>query len=756
MRQHLLVCLLIPVFACNLACGGDPIATRDAHLQQGDAYVSQGKLPEAIVEYGAAVKADQNSGIAHAKLGDALLKSDNLLRAWKELVRAADLLPDDLAAQLKAGQVLLATGQFDDARARAEKVLERDRRNVEAQILKGNALAGLKDFEGALTELESAIQTDPTRSVGYAHLAALQYARGNTEAAEASFKRAIAAEPKALPLRLALGNLYWSTNRPKEAEESIRAALQLDPNNSLANKAMAAILLGSKRAAEAEAHLKIVAEKSPTPEAQLALADYYANVQRLPEAKAIYEMVAAGGGELAVTAKLRVVALGLGAGDRDGAEKLVDEILVKEPTKVEALLAKAQIQASSGRLTQALETARKAVVAGPGSPMAHFVLGVLLKNQYQNAEAEQAFKESLRTAPTFAPANLELGRLAITAGRFSDAAAYAQAAIASVPGYGEAHLLLARAQMANGNTDAAERSLKTMTSQFPNSPVVLAEAGRLRLMKGDRAGGRQLLEQALKQNPVLASAVEATILLDIQEGHRDVARRRLDAATAAAPNDREIQLLAARLYATQFSDLATAEKVARQLITKDGNDLNAFDTLARIYVQRGDLPAATREFENLATKQPRSVANHTAVGILYSLQGQMDKAKASYERALSIDPGSPLAANNLAQILSDKNESLDVALQLAKTAKAGLPSAHEVNDTLGWLYYKKGEGVLAVSTLQSAVSAQPDNATYLYHLGASYALNKDKANARQTLQKALSLGQFDGAADARKLLDSLK
>ena len=756
MRQHLLVCLLIPVFACNLACGGDPAATRDAHLERGDAYVAQGKLSEAIVEYGAAVKADQNSGIAHAKLGDVLLKSNNVIKAWKELVRAADLLPNDVAAQMKAGQVLLATGQYDDARARAEKVLERDQRNIEAQILKGNALAGLKDFDAALTELESAIQTDPTRSAGYAHLAALQYARGNTDAAEASFKRAIAAEPQVLALRLALGNLYWSTNRPKEAEESIRAALQIDPNDSLANKAMASVLLGSKRTAEAEAHLKIVAEKSPTPEARMALADYYANVQRLPEAKAIYDKVVAGGGDQAVTARLRVVALGLAAGDRDGAEKLVDEILAKDPTKVEALLAKAQIQASSGKLPQATETARKAVAAGPGSPMAHFVLGVLLKNQYQNAEAEQSFKDSLRAVSTFAPANLELARLAVAANKFSDAIAYAQAAIASVPGYGEAHLLLARAQMANGNTDAADRTLKTMISQFPNSPVVLAEAGRLRLMKGDRTGGRQLLEQALKQNPVLASAVEATILLDIQEGRRDVARRRLDAATAAAANDREIQLLAARLYATQFSDLATAEKVARQLITKDGNDVDAFDTLARVYVQRGDLPAATREFENLVVKQPRSVANHTAVGILYSLQGQMDKATASFKQALGIDPNAPLAANNLAQLYSDKNENLDVALQLAKIAKAGLPTAHEVNDTLGWIYYKKGEGQLAVVTLQSAVSAQPNNAVYLYHLGASYALNKDKANARQTLEKALSLGQFDGAADARKVLDSLK
>ena len=95
-------------------------------------------------------------------------------------------------------------------------------------------------------------------------------------------------------------------------------------------------------------------------------------------------------------------------------------------------------------------------------------------------------------------------------------------------------------------------------------------------------------------------------------------------------------------------------------------------------------------------------------------------------------------------------------MQLAQTAKAGLPNSHEVDDTLGWIYYKKGQGPQAVAALKAAVGAQPDSALYLYHLGAAYALNKDKAAARQSLEKALSKGAFDGADDARKILDSLK
>jgi len=145
------------------------------------------------------------------------------------------------------------------------------------------------------------------------------------------------------------------------------------------------------------------------------------------------------------------------------------------------------------------------------------------------------------------------------------------------------------------------------------------------------------------------------------------------------------------------------------------------------------------------------------VATLLHLQNKLDEAKTQYESVLGLDPRAAVAANNLAQLYLDRNENLDMALQLAQTAKAGMPNSHEVDDTLGWAYYKKGTASSAVSALKQAVAADPANAVYLYHLGAAYALNKDKVNARQTLEKALKLQPtFPGADDARKILDSLK
>ena len=60
-------------------------------------------------------------------------------------------------------------------------------------------------------------------------------------------------------------------------------------------------------------------------------------------------------------------------------------------------------------------------------------------------------------------------------------------------------------------------------------------------------------------------------------------------------------------------------------------------------------------------------------------------------------------ANNLAWMLATVNETLDVALDLAKAAKAGLPDFADTDDTLGWVYYKKGLWSPAAASFRQAV-----------------------------------------------------
>jgi tetratricopeptide (TPR) repeat protein len=97
--------------------------------------------------------------------------------------------------------------------------------------------------------------------------------------------------------------------------------------------------------------------------------------------------------------------------------------------------------------------------------------------------------------------------------------------------------------------------------------------------------------------------------------------------------------------------------------------------------------------------------------------------------------------------------NLDEALKLAQTAKQGLQNSPEIDDTLGWVYYKKDLGSLAVRAFADAVQKDARNPVYHYHLGLAYLLAQDRPNGRASLERALAISKdFDGASDAREKL----
>ena len=212
---------------------------------------------------------------------------------------------------------------------------------------------------------------------------------------------------------------------------------------------------------------------------------------------------------------------------------------------------------------------------------------------------------------------------------------------------------------------------------------------------GRTAEARAAFERALASDPSEVTALTALTLADIEQKRTAAARARVDAAAGAAPKNAALQTSAARLYAA-LGDWGAAERSIRNALAADANSLEAYEVLALVFLKQNRPAEALAEYEKLAERQPKSVSHPTAIGMLNEIQNRRDEAKRWYERALTIDPRNAVAANNLANYYLDRGESLDTALQLAQTAKAGLPNSHQVDVTLGWIYYKKGLATQAV------------------------------------------------------------
>jgi tetratricopeptide (TPR) repeat protein len=279
--------------------------------------------------------------------------------------------------------------------------------------------------------------------------------------------------------------------------------------------------------------------------------------------------------------------------------------------------------------------------------------------------------------------------------------------------------------------------------------------GTLLTLRGDAAGARAAFERALTLSPDAFDAISGLANLELQTGHADAAIARVEAARAKRPDSPDVLALVARTY-LRAGQPARAEEPLRRAITVDPRFQAGYMQLAQVYMQQKRLDEARAQFDAVVARDPKAISARTMIGMILELQNKRPEARQWYEATLKVTEDAPVAANNLAYLYAEDGTNLDIALQLATSAKQRLPESAEVDDTLGWIYYKKNLGSLAVPSLEASLKQRPNTPEILYHLGLAYASVGDRAKARDSLQRALTLNaSFGGADAARATLASL-
>ena len=180
-----------------------------------------------------------------------------------------------------------------------------------------------------MAEIEEAIKLQPDRSASYTNLGVIEVTRGKREAAEKAFKKAIELDGRSAPAHLALANFLWATGRQAEAAPHLAQALAAEPENPLVLRAMVNFAVAQNRLDEAERLLKRIAEITKSPDATIALADFY--IARRDEATArnvLGPLESSPQGSAAAT--IRLAALDHAAGRRDEALARLEKVLASD------------------------------------------------------------------------------------------------------------------------------------------------------------------------------------------------------------------------------------------------------------------------------------------------------------------------------------------------------------------------------------------------------------------------------------------
>jgi tetratricopeptide (TPR) repeat protein len=745
--------LLLAVAVLTASCS-DPQVKKQDHLKRGDQYAAEKKDDFAVIEYANAVRLDPKFGEARWKLAQTLERMNDFRAAFPEYVRAADALPNDRDAQIKATEILLVAGRFEDAKTRATALLTKNPQDVQALVLRANAMVALKDPAGALAEIEEALRVKPDDSRTLVNLGAIRMDAGDSKEAEAAFRQAIAVNPSSVDGHLALANYLWAAGRGSEAEQSIKHALSLAPQHLLANRMLGILYIATRRPDQAEQPLKIVAEISKAPAARFRLADYYLGVKRVDEAKRLLAELAADQSSSAA-AELRLAAIDYDENRPAEAHKRLDGLLTRAPGYAPALGLKAKWLTSENKLDEALVQANAAVSADPNSAAAHFTLGVVHDRRREGPDAVKSFNEVLRLNPRAAAAQIQLSRLNLSTGDRDAALRHAEEAKQAEPTNAAARIVLARTLLARGDLARAEIEISELLRVLPNQPDVQTLNGSLQARRRNFPDARKSFERAVQVSPGHLDGIAGLVGLDVEAKQIPAATSRIEAELAKQPDRAELLILAAQVYRVS-GNFQKAEQALRRAVTIEPRLPSAYGMLAELYIQQQRLDEARAEFEAMSKRDAKAAGPRTMVGVILEAQGKRDEAKRWYEATVAAGNNAPVVANNLAMLYAEDGTNLDMALQLATAAKQGLPDNPDIDDTLGWVYYKKNLPALAVGPFQESLKKRPDTAEVLYHLGLAYAKMGDNSKAREALEHALKLDpNFPGHNVARETLVSV-
>lgn len=717
----------------SVACSSSPQAKETKYLRRGEALREKKDYPRAFLEFRNASVAMPKDAEPYYQMGITYLATGNLASGIASLRKATELNPRHEQAQLKLAELMTSTGNKDlveKAAGLLQGVLSASPENSEASDALALAEWKLGKTDEAVGRLEETLQKLPSRLQTSMELARLKLRAKDLAGAELVLKQAVSSAPQSSAAELALGQLYMLANRPAEAEAELRKALRLDAHNGSALLGLAAIQIAGNRMEEAEQTYRQV---SSLPGAQFKPlhALFLYKLGKRDAALAEFEKLAKENPNDRA-ARSRLFAAYMALGKNQAAQNLLVAALKKDPKDTDALFERAGLSLRAGNAVEAQKDLNEVLHLRPDFAEGHVAMAAIYKSQGLSASERQELNAALQLNPALLPARLTLARSFTQA---NDAKS-ALALLDSTPARQKTSLAVVTernwALLAAGETQEL-RSVLDQALRIRHFPELVIQDAVLRLHQGDYTGARADAEEAIKNNPLDVRGPQLLANTYLAQNQPAKAEERLRVIVAAHPQSAPLANLLGQWYLTTKNPSA-ARKAFEAALSADPKFLAADLALAGVNYQEKHFDAARQHLLGVVAADPKNIRALTMLGTLAEEAGDPEEASRRFRAAVAIDGSNVLALNGLAYALAPSEP--DVALKYAQQAAELAPDNAAVEDTLGWIYYRKAIYETAVTYLETAVAKEPTPRRQ-FHLAMSYLKSGRRDLGQKTLQLAL-------------------
>jgi putative PEP-CTERM system TPR-repeat lipoprotein len=597
-------------------------------------------------------------------------------------------------------------------------------------------------------------------------------AKNDYKAAEIQLKNALQKEPRDGRTRFLLGVSLNRTGDAVSAEKELRRALEYGypPEQVYPELALALERQGDPKKLVADLADKTAPDAAGQAALKSILGDAYVSLEQLKAAKAAYAaaLAASPGYPRARVGEARLAALGR---DLDGAMKINDEVLREHPGQPDALALKVDLLLAAGRTDAALEVLGELVKAQPTSVQARFALISLLvrESKYDQAAAElQALK---KVAPSDARTNYLEALIAFRKGDVAKARDAVQQVLKVAPDNSMVQQLAAAIEYQLGSVSTAEDLLRKVVARSPQSLYARNLLVATLLRTGQAAKAEEVLNQTLALAPADPTVLRLAGEVAFANGDLAKATAYYDQAASADKGNAVVRTRLGQLrLASGDADRAMRDFEAAALM--DTSQSQADIALIATHLRLGDYRKALAAVDALEKKQRDSAVPWNLRGVVQAAKGDTEAARASFSKALEIQPTFVVAARNLArqdvaaknpaaakkrmeEILSKEPANEQALLTLAEieaatggskesvatVLKGGVranPASPALRLALINVYNQANDRKEALAAAAAAVSALPTNPQLLETLGLLQQAYGDTGAAIETFAKLVT------------------
>jgi tetratricopeptide (TPR) repeat protein len=472
-------------------------------------------------------------------------------------------------------------------------------------------------------------------------------------------------------------------------------------------------------------------------------------------------------------------------GQFDLAEvELRDLVLLPEMEKnIEAHLAYGEVLALQNKAQESLKAYKKALSLDYKNYKAIIFLGAIY-SQLKDYNLARNYFARLKGIEDYKHlSGYYLGRLDQQLEKFKSSEKYFEECLAIKPDFTDCIFSLVESLTFQKKIKQAIAKLDSFVEINPDSDRAFAKLYDLHLEEGNQdLAFRQLvqLERFEPQNRFIKMQMALHL---VEQNQNEMAIQKLNEIAELSPSFGKTYFLLSTIYERQGDDkkaqyyynkieknqpiyIEASIQRAKDIEHKSGLqsalsflkkvDNSGSDTRVYLYIsilqnKMGYKDQSIKTLRSVVLKNPNDVQILYFLGHLEGESGEMGRAILNMKRVIQLDPTHSDALNYLAFYYAENNILLDEAEKLVQKALEIKPDDGHYQDTMGWIYFHKGQFELAQKFLEKAYNSHPEEPVIAEHLAAVYSVKGLKDKARRVYTNLIEKGIGDSEKIKRQI-----